>query len=98
MPQWDFLNFLAAHGRRYSQFDLRMRAEATDLIELADRVAGVRVKTPDGELTVEADLVVGCDGRHSTGREKAGLRSGEYGAASDAPRFRVTRRHRQRPG
>jgi len=25
MPQWDFLNFLAAHGRRYGQFDLRMR-------------------------------------------------------------------------
>ncbi|HEV2623837.1 MAG TPA: FAD-dependent monooxygenase, partial [Xanthobacteraceae bacterium] len=32
MPQWDFLNFLADHGRRYKQFDLRMRTEATDLI------------------------------------------------------------------
>src|SRR5215471_5116605 len=91
MPQWDFLNFLAAHGRRYSQFDLRMRAEATDLIELADRVAGVRVKTPDGELTVEADLVVGCDGRHSTVREKAGLQSDDYGAPMDALWFRITR-------
>jgi len=92
MPQWDFLNFLAAHGRRYSQFDLRMRAEATDLIERTDRVAGVRVKTPDGELTVEADLVVGCDGRHSTVREKAGLQSDDYGAPMDALWFRVTRR------
>src|SRR6201984_1789647 len=26
MPQWRFLNFLAAHGRRYRQFDLRSRA------------------------------------------------------------------------
>ena len=92
MPQWDFLNFLAAHGRRYGQFDLRMRAEATDLIERTDRVAGVRVKTPDGELTVEADLVVGCDGRHSTVREKAGLQSDDYGAPMDALWFRVTRR------
>jgi len=92
MPQWDFLNFLAAHGRRYGQFDLRMRAEATDLIEQTDRVAGVRVKTPDGELTVEADLVVGCDGRHSTVREKAGLQSDDYGAPMDALWFRVTRR------
>ena len=92
MPQWDFLNFLAAHGRRYGQFDLRMRAEATDLIEQTDRVAGVRVKTPDGELTVEADLVVGCDGRHSTIREKAGLQSDDYGAPMDALWFRVTRR------
>jgi 2-polyprenyl-6-methoxyphenol hydroxylase-like FAD-dependent oxidoreductase len=29
MPQWDFLNFLAEHGKRYKTFDLRMRAEAT---------------------------------------------------------------------
>src|SRR5437899_4269586 len=27
MPQWDFLNFMAEHGRRYRNFDLRMRAE-----------------------------------------------------------------------
>jgi 2-polyprenyl-6-methoxyphenol hydroxylase-like FAD-dependent oxidoreductase len=92
MPQWDFLNFLADHGRRYSQFDLRMRAEATDLIEQADRVAGVRVKTSDGELTVHTDLVVGCDGRHSTVREKAGLQSDDYGAPMDVLWFRITRR------
>jgi 2-polyprenyl-6-methoxyphenol hydroxylase-like FAD-dependent oxidoreductase len=92
MPQWDFLNFLADHGRRYSQFDLRMRAEATDLIEQADRVAGVRVRTPDGELTVYADLVVGCDGRHSTVREKAGLQTDNYGVPMDVLWFRITRR------
>jgi 2-polyprenyl-6-methoxyphenol hydroxylase-like FAD-dependent oxidoreductase len=92
MPQWDFLNFLADHGRRYSQFDLRMRAEATDLIEEGDRIAGVRVKTPDGDLTVHADLVVGCDGRHSTVREKAGLQTDDYGAPMDALWFRITRR------
>ena len=92
MPQWDFLNFLAKHGRRYSQFDLRMRAEATDLIEEAGKIVGVRVKTPEGELIVHADLVVGCDGRHSTVREKAGLQSDEYGAPMDALWFRITRR------
>src|SRR6201985_2103047 len=27
MPQWDFLNFLADHSRKYPGFDLRMRAE-----------------------------------------------------------------------
>ena len=92
MPQWDFLNFLAEHGRRYSQFDVRMRAEATDLIEEAGKIAGVRVKTPEGELTVHADLVVGCDGRHSTVREKAGLLTDEYGAPMDVLWFRITRR------
>ena len=92
MPQWDFLNFLADHGRRYKQFDLRMRAEVTDLIEEAGRIVGVRVHTPDGELTVRADLVVGCDGRHSTVREKAGLQTDDYGAPMDALWFRITRR------
>jgi 2-polyprenyl-6-methoxyphenol hydroxylase-like FAD-dependent oxidoreductase len=92
MPQWDFLNFLADQGRRYREFDLRMRAEGTELIEEGDRVAGVRVRTPDGELTVHADLVVGCDGRHSTMREKAGLQADDYGAPMDALWFRITRR------
>jgi 2-polyprenyl-6-methoxyphenol hydroxylase-like FAD-dependent oxidoreductase len=92
MPQWDFLNFLADHGRRYSQFDLRMRAEVTDVIEEAGRIVGVRVKTPDGELTVRADLVVGCDGRHSTVREQAGLQTDDYGAPMDVLWFRMIRR------
>jgi 2-polyprenyl-6-methoxyphenol hydroxylase-like FAD-dependent oxidoreductase len=93
MPQWDFLNFLADHGRRYKQFDLRMRAEATDLIEEGGRIVGLRANTPDGELVIRADLVVGCDGRHSTLREKAGLRSEDYGAPMDVLWFRVTRRN-----
>ena len=74
MPQWDFLNFLAKHGKRYKTFDLHMQAEATDLIEEGGRVVGLRAKTPDGTLTIRADLVVGGDGRHSTVRENAGLK------------------------
>src|SRR5262245_9704517 len=41
MPQWDFLNFLADHGKSYPSFHLRMRAEAVDLIEEHGRGAGV---------------------------------------------------------
>src|SRR5271170_4639116 len=48
MPQWDFLNFLAAHGKRYKTFDLRMKAEAKDIIEEHGRVVGLRADTPDG--------------------------------------------------
>jgi 2-polyprenyl-6-methoxyphenol hydroxylase-like FAD-dependent oxidoreductase len=92
MPQWDFLNFLAEHGRRYMQFDLHMRAEATDLIEEADRIVGIRANTPDGELTIHADLVVGCDGRQSIVRQRAGLHPDDYGAPMDALWFRITRR------
>jgi 2-polyprenyl-6-methoxyphenol hydroxylase-like FAD-dependent oxidoreductase len=91
MPQWDFLNFMAAHGKRYKTFDLRMRADAVDLIEEGGRVVGVRATTPDGMLSIRADLVVGCDGRHSTVRTKAGFKSDDYGAPMDVLWFRLTR-------
>ncbi len=48
MPQWDFLNFLAEHGKRYKTFDLRMKTEAVDLIEAGGRVVGLRANSPDG--------------------------------------------------
>ena len=92
MPQWDFLNFLAEHGRRYSAFDLQMQAEVTDLIEENGRVVGVKANTPSGPLTVRADLVVGCDGRHSTVRRRAGLAVTEIGAPIDVLWFRLSRR------
>src|SRR5262249_26181522 len=80
MPQWDFLNFLAAQGARYRSFALQMRAEVTDLIFDGERAAGVRVTTPDGPREVRADLIVGADGRHSTVRKKAGLAVADLGA------------------
>ena len=92
MPQWNFLNFLAEHAGRYKTFDLHMEAEATGLIEDGGRIVGLRAKTPDGVLTVHADLVVGADGRHSIVREKSGLESEDYGAPMDVLWFRIARK------
>jgi 2-polyprenyl-6-methoxyphenol hydroxylase-like FAD-dependent oxidoreductase len=92
MPQWDFLNFLADHGRRYPTFALRMQTEAVDLIEENGRVVGVHARTTRGEVEIHADLVVGCDGRHSTIRAKAGLKSDDYGAPMDVMWFRLSRK------
>jgi 2-polyprenyl-6-methoxyphenol hydroxylase-like FAD-dependent oxidoreductase len=92
MPQWDFLDFIAGQGRRYPGFHLNMSAEATDLVRDGDRVVGVCVTTADGPLEVRARLVVGCDGRHSTVREKAGLVVDEIGAPMDVLWFRLSRR------
>jgi 2-polyprenyl-6-methoxyphenol hydroxylase-like FAD-dependent oxidoreductase len=92
MPQWDFLNFIAAQGKRYPAFDLHMNTEATDLITEGGRVVGLVTKGPDGEMSIRADLVVGCDGRHSTVREKAGLKSDDYGAPMDVLWFRLARK------
>jgi 2-polyprenyl-6-methoxyphenol hydroxylase-like FAD-dependent oxidoreductase len=92
MPQWDFLNFLADHGKRYKTFALHMKTEATELIEEGGRIVGLRANAPDGVLAIRADLVVGCDGRRSTVREKAGLTSDDYGAPMDVLWFRMSRK------
>ncbi len=69
MPQWDFLNFLAEHGRRYRDFHLMTKTAAKDLILDDDRVVGVRATSETGAVEIRADLVVSADGRHSTLRE-----------------------------
>ena len=92
MPQWDFLNFLAERGRAYPSFHLRMRAEAVDLIEEGGRVVGVRANTPEGPLEIRADLTVGCDGRHSTVRERAGLKPDDLGAPMDVLWFHMPKK------
>jgi 2-polyprenyl-6-methoxyphenol hydroxylase-like FAD-dependent oxidoreductase len=92
MPQWDFLDFLAKQGRRYSHFNLRMEAEATDLISDSGRVTGLRAKTPAGDIEIQATLVVGCDGRHSTIRQRAGFTVDDVGAPIDVLWFRLSRK------
>jgi 2-polyprenyl-6-methoxyphenol hydroxylase-like FAD-dependent oxidoreductase len=92
VPQWDFLDMLADDGRRYPPFDLRMRHEVVGLIQENGRVAGVRVCSPQGEAEIHADLVVGCDGRHSTARAATGLRVRDYGAPMDVLWFRLPRK------
>jgi 2-polyprenyl-6-methoxyphenol hydroxylase-like FAD-dependent oxidoreductase len=92
MPQWDFLNFLAKQGKRYPQFHLRMEAEAKELISEGDRVTGLRATTPEGDLEIHAALVVGCDGRHSTLRERGGFAIDDVGAPIDVLWFRLSRR------
>jgi 2-polyprenyl-6-methoxyphenol hydroxylase-like FAD-dependent oxidoreductase len=91
MPQWDFLDFLAAHGRRYPTFQLRMKTEVTGLLEDSGRIVGVRAQTEEGPLEVRAELTVAADGRHSIVRERAGLDIEELGAPIDVLWMRLTR-------
>jgi 2-polyprenyl-6-methoxyphenol hydroxylase-like FAD-dependent oxidoreductase len=92
MPQWDFLNFLAERAAAYPAFDLRLRAEATGVIEEGGRIVGVEARTPQGPLALRADLVVGADGRHSVVRAAAGLRVEDLGAPMDVLWFGLPRR------
>jgi 2-polyprenyl-6-methoxyphenol hydroxylase-like FAD-dependent oxidoreductase len=92
MPQWDFLNFISTHARHCASFRLRMEAEVTDLLFENERIVGVRATTPQGELEVRADLVVGADGRSSTVRKRADLEVMDLGAPIDVLWFGLSRR------
>jgi 2-polyprenyl-6-methoxyphenol hydroxylase-like FAD-dependent oxidoreductase len=92
MPQWEFLDFLAEHARRHPSFHLRMQTEVTDLLEAGGSVTGVKAKVPEGTLQVQADFVVGADGRHSAVRDLAGLEVDDLGAPMDVLWLRLSKR------
>ena len=92
MPQWDFLDFVSTQAKQFQNFDLRMEHEATGLTIDAGRITGVEVKTPAETLQIRADLVVGCDGRHSVIRRSAQLEVIETGVPIDVLWFRLSRR------
>ena len=92
MPQWDFLNFLSGHAKRFPTFQLHMETEVVDLIFENERVAGVRARTPRGELEARADLVIGADGRHSIVQARAGFERREFGVPIDVLWMRISRK------
>jgi len=83
MPQWDFLDFLAAEAARYPNFHLTMEAEVVELLSKRRRIVGVRVKTPEGTGDMLARLVIGADGRTSRVRDRARLKVRDIGAPFD---------------
>jgi 2-polyprenyl-6-methoxyphenol hydroxylase-like FAD-dependent oxidoreductase len=91
IPQWDFLNYLRESGKRFASLQVTMNSDATDLIWSGDTIAGVKVTTPEGPVEIRADLIIGCDGRHSMVRQRAGLEVDEIGAPMDVLWFRVNK-------
>lgn len=92
MPQWDFLDFVSDAAKRFPNFHLLMRTEGTGLLRDAGRVTGVSAESPDGKLTIRADLVVATDGRHSTMRDASGLQVIDRGAPMDVLWLSLPRR------
>lgn len=73
IPQTKFLDFLAAEGRKYPNFHLRMVANVGTLVENEGRVTGARYQSTNGWHEVRALLTVGADGRFSKVRQLAGF-------------------------
>jgi 2-polyprenyl-6-methoxyphenol hydroxylase-like FAD-dependent oxidoreductase len=91
MPQWDFLNFLSGHAKRFPSFQLHMETEVVDLLIENERVTGVWARTPRGELEARADLVIGADGRHSIVQARAGFERREFGVPIDVLWMRISK-------
>jgi 2-polyprenyl-6-methoxyphenol hydroxylase-like FAD-dependent oxidoreductase len=92
MPQWDFLNFLSSHAKRFPSFRLLMEHEVLDLLFENNRVTGVRAKTSRGELDVHADLVIGADGRNSIVQARSGFERCELGVPIDVLWMRISKK------
>jgi 2-polyprenyl-6-methoxyphenol hydroxylase-like FAD-dependent oxidoreductase len=92
MPQWDFLNFLAEKAKQFPSFVLHMQHDVIDLIFEAERVVGVRARTPQGERDFHADLVIGADGRHAITHTRAGFKLHEVGVPIDVLWTHISKR------
>jgi 2-polyprenyl-6-methoxyphenol hydroxylase-like FAD-dependent oxidoreductase len=92
LPQWDFLEMLAAEAARHDAFTLLRSHEVVDLLRSAGVVTGVVARGPAGPVEIRARLTVAADGRQSTVREKLGLTPREFGAPMDVLWFRVSRK------
>lgn len=97
MPQWDFLNFIAAQAAKYLGFDLKMGAEVTGLIEDNNVVKGVLVQTKQGTQQVFADLVIAADGRSSIVRELSKMTVIDYRSPIDVLWFRLDKPKAETP-
>lgn len=91
MPQWDLLDLLSSAARSQPGFRLRMETEATGLLRERGKVVGVTARAPDGEVRIEASLVVAADGRSSRLREASGLAVRHFGVPIDVLWFRLPR-------
>jgi 2-polyprenyl-6-methoxyphenol hydroxylase-like FAD-dependent oxidoreductase len=91
VPQWDFLKVIAEASCQEPGYELMMEAEVTDLLWDESRVIGLTYRRDGADHRLDADLVVGCDGRSSVVRERAGLRLRTFGVPMDVLWFRLPR-------
>ncbi|HUH72569.1 MAG TPA: FAD-dependent oxidoreductase [Mycobacterium sp.] len=100
VPQWDFLEMVAAAAEAEPSFRLLRSTEVVGVIRGsgrsgydADRIVGVTYRDQTGETKeMRAELTVACDGRSSTVRSAVGLTPHSFGAPMDVWWFRLPRR------
>ena len=72
VSQPEMLEMLVARASAFPNFRFLRGASVSDLVDEQGRAVGVRLRGESDEV-IRADLVVGCDGRGSIVRRRAGL-------------------------
>jgi 2-polyprenyl-6-methoxyphenol hydroxylase-like FAD-dependent oxidoreductase len=92
VPQWDFLELLAAAAEKEPTFRLLRSTEVLAPIRRGNKVIGVSYRDSEGQVReLHADLTVACDGRSSTLRSAMALTPRSFGAPMDVWWFRLPR-------
>jgi 2-polyprenyl-6-methoxyphenol hydroxylase-like FAD-dependent oxidoreductase len=92
VPQWDFLELLAAAAEKEPTFRLLRSTEVLAPIRRGNKVIGVSYRDNHGQVReLHAELTVACDGRSSTLRRAMGLKPRSFGAPMDVWWFRLPR-------
>ena len=97
VPQWDFLELLAAAAEVEPSFRLMRSTEVTGVMRDGNRIVGVTYRDQAEAVTgatvkqMRAELTVACDGRASTVRSAVGLTPRAFGAPMDVWWFRLPR-------
>ncbi len=73
IPQPLFLARLVEEASKHPSFRFEPGTTVRGLLREGDRVTGARVQTAEGEREIQADLVIGCDGRASVVRKRANI-------------------------
>ncbi len=89
IPQKAFLEAVIDQASQFSNFTFIDDADARALIQDGGRVRGVAFTSDSGEHRLEADLVVGCDGRGSLLRTRAELKLNRLPVQYDVVWFKM---------
>ncbi|MFT7184313.1 MAG: 2-polyprenyl-6-methoxyphenol hydroxylase-like FAD-dependent oxidoreductase [Oceanicoccus sp.] len=89
MHQKDFLNFMVEKAKVFSNFTLLMHSNAQKIIEKNGKVVGVEYVKKGAWTQIDADLVVGADGRFSKMRSVGNFELVSNSAPMDVLWFRL---------
>ncbi len=91
-PQWDLLDLLVRHARRYPTFHLCVQAETVEAVVEHGSVRGLRFRQDGETRELRAVLTVDAEGRGSVVRSAVGSPVVSIGSPIDVLWFRIDRR------